>query len=601
MKPITLLFLLLIISDLLVAQEFELVNQNDPRMFAECVASLPNGDFLIGTQSGQHSLEAGYPRMTGLIYRLDPTANNFGIFLKISDLISVSSELTTVKDILVVDENNIYIVVSDGLCDVIPRETILKINIEGDLLWSKTETQCWTNLSIINNEKLIWGGHSNQLLTINLDGSNYETFPITIQPRTILPTENNQFLVGGDSGYQLFSLEDISSPTVLDTNFDYRNAAKGSNNNYYLLHTAGLQLLDSSFELLDEVVFQPDESYSQMTCAGNSPVLFGIKEGNTQVSMYTEDLQVVTDFSISTNHLIPSDIHLENDSTICLSAYNIDGYYEGYDIGNGNWSAYAGDRQRHSSFWLKQMQLTNPVELLRPDIGITNLTFDTLTYEALDSCYAGWINYEPSFRDGQLTNLEVHLSNTGTTTINSFNLNTMLRRCDDICANHDDYKFQITDLDIQPGEDYVYSFGDFGLGSFLKLDEEGKYEFCFWTSIPNRKMDGNQSNNRFCLPIQISLPSVSTTDVLDLDHFSIAPNPTTDLLNIEFQSKKAINPTIEIHSILGQKIQEISPNHMANNDYQIEISLRDSKLKSGIYFITIKDGSKISTQKVILQ
>ncbi|MGI9190665.1 MAG: BspA family leucine-rich repeat surface protein [Chitinophagaceae bacterium] len=64
--------------------------------------------------------------------------------------------------------------------------------------------------------------------------------------------------------------------------------------------------------------------------------------------------------------------------------------------------------------------------------------------------------------------------------------------------------------------------------------------------------------------------------------WSVYPNPTNDVVNIEFVASEEAPMTIEVLDIAGRKVQEIATQSLMGNN-QIQISL--SNVNSGLYFI----------------
>ena len=76
--------------------------------------------------------------------------------------------------------------------------------------------------------------------------------------------------------------------------------------------------------------------------------------------------------------------------------------------------------------------------------------------------------------------------------------------------------------------------------------------------------------------------------------FTISPNPTTTILNIQL-SKSLTNGTIKVFDILGKQIltKELSPNNLT----QINIS----NLSKGMYLIKVSSGENTQTRRFIKQ
>ncbi len=78
----------------------------------------------------------------------------------------------------------------------------------------------------------------------------------------------------------------------------------------------------------------------------------------------------------------------------------------------------------------------------------------------------------------------------------------------------------------------------------------------------------------------------------------VLPNPTTGLATIEFELKNASDVEIVLYNISGRKIQTVLNNNLSEGIHKIELNL--TKRSSGMYFCTLKTGSVLETQKIIL-
>ena len=77
-------------------------------------------------------------------------------------------------------------------------------------------------------------------------------------------------------------------------------------------------------------------------------------------------------------------------------------------------------------------------------------------------------------------------------------------------------------------------------------------------------------------------------------NFSVYPNPAKDILNITLDNKSNNNIKVIITNLLGESV--LTETYMSNN-----ISLKTNQLNSGVYFVTIENKGKQSTQKIIIE
>jgi hypothetical protein len=106
--------------------------------------------------------------------------------------------------------------------------------------------------------------------------------------------------------------------------------------------------------------------------------------------------------------------------------------------------------------------------------------------------------------------------------------------------------------------------------------------------------DGNDWSEYSSLMTQdLSAARLSSGTVTD-DAVKLYPNPTKDVLNMEFTTMDAEEVNITISNNLGEAV------HILNNTYNEGIqreSIDMSSLANGYYFVTIRNGKNVETQK----
>ena len=118
--------------------------------------------------------------------------------------------------------------------------------------------------------------------------------------------------------------------------------------------------------------------------------------------------------------------------------------------------------------------------------------------------------------------------------------------------------------------------------------ENFRYKFQF---------DGENGNNIYIDDINLYPASWLGTANLNLEtELTVYPNPTNDILNINFVSPKSQSVTIDLYNAVGQKISSIFTGNVDSgiNDYTTSIS----SLANGIYYVKISSDSFIKTVKL---
>ena len=92
-----------------------------------------------------------------------------------------------------------------------------------------------------------------------------------------------------------------------------------------------------------------------------------------------------------------------------------------------------------------------------------------------------------------------------------------------------------------------------------------------------------------------SVTTAAASEDFNFDNFSLYPNPTSDVVTINFNSATGTNVNIEIFDIRGRKLNT----QTIENFGTINAEINFSNFDSGVYLIKIQDGDNQSTKKVI--
>jgi hypothetical protein len=92
-------------------------------------------------------------------------------------------------------------------------------------------------------------------------------------------------------------------------------------------------------------------------------------------------------------------------------------------------------------------------------------------------------------------------------------------------------------------------------------------------------------------------PAVGLNEFSDFERFSLYPNPTAGIINIELKTdEKQIS--VEVIDVLGKVVKS---NQYASTNTDFHTSMDLTSLKAGMYFITIKTGSKSAQSRITLK
>jgi hypothetical protein len=79
--------------------------------------------------------------------------------------------------------------------------------------------------------------------------------------------------------------------------------------------------------------------------------------------------------------------------------------------------------------------------------------------------------------------------------------------------------------------------------------------------------------------------------------FTIYPNPTNEIVNIQLSGNLVESPKIKIYDVIGKLVYE--KNNFDNYATQ-KLSFRVDYLTTGIYLISLQTNDKITTKKLII-
>ena len=113
----------------------------------------------------------------------------------------------------------------------------------------------------------------------------------------------------------------------------------------------------------------------------------------------------------------------------------------------------------------------------------------------------------------------------------------------------------------------------------------------FYASMIHLIADGGTFSNGNALGIRLNT-SVANLNEISTTDFSVYPNPASEVININ--STKMLNAAVTISDLTGKVVKTSTINGLT-------ASVNTSGLNSGIYYVTITEGSSTSTQKVVIR
>lgn len=104
------------------------------------------------------------------------------------------------------------------------------------------------------------------------------------------------------------------------------------------------------------------------------------------------------------------------------------------------------------------------------------------------------------------------------------------------------------------------------------------------------------SLNNFSIQICSQVVTL-TSESFGLDNFTLYPNPNNGSFNIQFNSNTGNEIKVNVHDVRGREIFAKS----YNNNGLFNESLELNNVQSGVYLVTVQDGSRKEVKKIVVQ
>ena len=202
------LFIFLSISILSNAQVFEKTYHDAPMVFGEVVAPIGNGEILVGTQSGEF---LGWGSFSPTLFKL----NNQGEKIWENNIFTNGDfgDMKMVRDIEVLNENEYFILSTMEGCDYGGWNKLLKIDGNGNQIWSVTQLGYYDNpkITLLENGNII-AISGQDIFLISAEGQLLQSETMQIAGKEIVEYSDTSIVIAGQSGYALIELIPITLP-----------------------------------------------------------------------------------------------------------------------------------------------------------------------------------------------------------------------------------------------------------------------------------------------------------------------------------------------------------------------------------------------------
>jgi hypothetical protein len=231
--------------------------------------------------------------------------------------------------------------------------------------------------------------------------------------------------------------------------------------------------------------------------------------------------------------------------------------------------------------FLKSVSINGTDSYRSTDAAITEITFDTAFafHPSILPVGVNVIKFLPA----------VTVQNTGTETINSFNLNAttfMNGPCGPV-----EFIKRVSNITLQPGQSMQARFDT--LVEFpLVFNPPYTYTFCAWVSCPDSASDKFHGNDYWCDSFVID-EIVDIDKIFSNNYFEIYPNPNNGQFTVDLFEKFTGQNPIEVYNVLGEKVFET---WLHQNPQTINVPLNP-----GLYFVRIADDEHPFVGKLVVE
>lgn len=94
---------------------------------------------------------------------------------------------------------------------------------------------------------------------------------------------------------------------------------------------------------------------------------------------------------------------------------------------------------------------------------------------------------------------------------------------------------------------------------------------------------------------------VNTSNLIETNGFKIFPNPTSDVLNLEYTLSKTEDINIAIHDLQGRQVKILKSETQSFGNQKESFNLEDFNLTEGVYLIKMSIGEDTQWFKIVLQ
>lgn len=183
------------------------------------------------------------------------------------------------------------------------------------------------------------------------------------------------------------------------------------------------------------------------------------------------------------------------------------------------------------------------------------------------------INLFPSVNNNFIS-LSVEILNVGTREVNYFDISAKL-------GNNQSIQESWSGI-LKSGEAIIYSFN-----AAIEMTNEATF-VCSRVNSPNGLPDDNQNNNEKCISLEN-----------DFQVLSLYPNPSYDIITIQYNMTSANNILIELYDNAGKLVRKLFEGEAEKGYNSFSFSSESENISNGTYTIKLLSGDKVISEKIV--
>jgi len=449
-------------------------------------------------------------------------------------------------------------------CDIGPANQgiLYKLYSTGGIIWKKEINPDTSFYFLDNNLRQVIEMHNGRIILM-ADSTLYlltgtgdplwsREFPLTISDAK--EDFNQQIIVAIQS--DIFLLDTLGQ-TINQYSFPYPvyNLETLKDSSYLIVCGSYLMKLDSGLNMVNQFDISQINFSTHHLAVTDSSIWFTNQTGN-EFAGFNYNLQIIDTFRTQEFEATANSITVYDTLIVIAGA----------------------EKSRRDYQFLKSFSTGGKHSQRPADLGILSIEFDT-AWGYHDTLYPQGVNTIAFV--ARLT-----VMNTGSETINQFNINTHTQIAQSGCGPFE-RAWEFVNVNLQPGQSMALSLDTLSETDSFSLPFT--YTFCAWTSCPNEVLDKNHFNDYLC-------DSFVITKIVGIESYelekgiAIYPNPS-DFFQIN-----------SIHQINSLELLDVQGRILFNKTLNENMSSLDlSGFQEGVYFLILNLEKGIVVKKIMVR